>query len=331
MGAEDQSVTAVVQISKEILVSSGDIIRYLLQLLLNRRAAKDGLLVSAAKGLGKGVCALGRGVHGLWEDKHVMNADGKGLVGDVDWQKANRAWGDRMIVGLKKDAFSDPEHIEKLREELKHRGVDFAISDSPTGEMQLMYRIPNEDLVAPLISDLPILWGEKNDVPTEDQDARNEAMETAGINIPGAKPGHESVPQAVAEVEAEPASASQVANIQGMAARGDVSQEVLDRAEGGKMTVGEAQRLIRANDNPRPESVAPDMHPSPEEMARAVKSDLEQEHVGVTPAGSAQTQTDATVIPFVPQQGSPRATQQAPHLQAASAAQTAPKPAPRHR
>lgn len=46
MGAEDQSVTAVVQISKEVLVSSGDIIRYLLQLLLNRRAAKDGLLVS---------------------------------------------------------------------------------------------------------------------------------------------------------------------------------------------------------------------------------------------------------------------------------------------
>ena len=66
-------------------------------------------------------------------------------------------------------------------------------------------------------------------------------------------------------------------------------------------------------------------------MARAVKSDLEQEHVGVTPTGSTQTQTDATVIPFVPQQGSARATQQAPHPQAAPAAQTAPKPAPRHR
>lgn len=329
MGAEDQSVTAVVQISKEVLVSSGDIIRYLIQLLLHRRAAKDGLLVSAAKGLGKGACALARGVRGIWEDKHVVNADGKGLVGDADWQKATRAWGDRMIVGLEKNAFSDPEHIEQLREDLKHRGVDFAISEGPTGEMQLMYRIPNEDLVAPLISDLPTLWAEKNDVPTEDQDARNEAMETAGINIPGAKPGHESVPQAVHEVEAEPASASQVANIQGMAARGDVSQEVLDRAEGGEMTVGEAQRLIRANDNPRPESVAPDRHPSPEEMARAVNSDLEQEHVGVTPAGPAQTQTNATVTPFG-RQGVADATQQS-RPKAAPAAPTAPKPAPRHR
>lgn len=331
MGAEDQSVTAVVQISKEVLVSSGDIIRYLIQLLLHRRAAKDGLLVSAAKGLGKGACALARGVRGIWEDKHVVNADGKGLVGDADWQKATRVWGDRMIVGLKKDAFADPEHIEQLRKELKHRGVDFALTESPTGETQLMYRIPNEDLVAPLISSLPDLWGEKNDVPTEDQNALNKAMETAGINVPGAKPGHESAAEAVQEVEAEPASITQVASIKEMAARGDVSQEVLDRAEGGEMTVGEAQRLIRANDNPRPESVAPDRHPSPEEMARAVNLDLEQEHVGVTPAGPAQTQTDATVIPFVPQQGSERATQQAPHPKAAPAAQTAPKPAPRHR
>lgn len=329
MGAEDQSVTAVVQISKEVLVSSGDIIRYLLQLLLNRRAAKDGLLVSAAKGLGRGACALGRGVHGLWEDKHVINADGKGLVGDVDWQKANRAWGDRMIVGLEKNAFSDPEHIGQLREELKHRGVDFAISESPTGEMQLMYRIPNEDLVAPLISDLPTLWAEKNDVPTEDQKALDNAMETAGITIDGAKPGHESGAKAVHEVEAEPASASQIANIKEMVARGDVGQDVLDRAEGGDITVGEAQGLIRANGNPRPETVTPDKHPSPEEMARAVKADLEQELFGVTPEVPTQTQTNATVIPFG-RQGVGNATQQ-PRPKAAPAAPTAPTPTPRHR
>lgn len=328
MGAEDQSVTAVVQISKEVLVSSGDIIRYLIQLLLHRRAAKDGLLVSAAKGLGTGACALARGVRGIWEDKHVLNADGKGLVGDADWQKATRVWGDRMIVGLKKDAFADPEHIEQLRKELKHRGVDFALTESPTGETQLMYRIPNEDLVAPLISSLPDLWGEKNDVPTEDQNALNKAMETAGINVPGAKPGHESAAEAVQEVEAEPASITQVASIKEIASRGDASQEVLDRAMGGNMTVGEAQGIIRAAEAAHSETLSPDKHPSPEEMADAVRKDLGQELPGVTP--EVPTQAQANVIPFVRQPGTAGTAQQA-RPNAAPAAPTAPKPAPRHR
>lgn len=93
------------------------------------------------------------------------------------------------------------------------------------------------------------------------------------------------------------------------------------------MTVGEAQGLIRANGNPRPETVTPDKHPSPEEMARAVKADLGQELFGATPEGPTQTQAKATVIPFG-RQGAADATRQA-RPEAAPAAPTAPKPAPR--
>lgn len=124
MAAEDEAISAVFRIGSTVATSTLDVIKYILQALLAKRAnGEPGALVKVGSAVGRGIGKVGSAAAGAIYDRTTRDWDGHGRHGEVSWRRA-LGWDDQQTFTVDQ-TLTDPENIAALtREWQKARGVD---------------------------------------------------------------------------------------------------------------------------------------------------------------------------------------------------------------
>ncbi len=160
MAAEDEATTAVVRIGAQVITSTLDIIKYLLQMVLGQRGygrSSEGSFVR------QGIHRLAEGVSGVVHKGAralTKDIDGTGLAGEVSWRRA-AGFDDADTVALE-NRLNDPENLEELRETLKRFDIDFAIKEvEPGGDILIGYHVKDRRALDAVVMPLLQKWAQE--------------------------------------------------------------------------------------------------------------------------------------------------------------------------
>lgn len=254
MPAEDEAITAVFRIGSTVATSTLDVIKYILQALLARRAnGESGALVKVGSALGRGVGKAGTALGGAVYDKATKDWDGHGRHGEVSWKRA-LGWDDQQTFTVDQ-TLTDPENIATLKESLGRLGIEYAMMRADGGDTLLTYHVANESTVNDLIAALTREWQKARGV---DDDELADELVNDGV-VADEKTADDLVDE-VEHYEGHcddgPYTVNQLDRLAGLEQRGFATEEVLARetAEGtvgsmrGRIDEGEVMQRAQPGD-----------------------------------------------------------------------------------
>lgn len=252
MPAEDEAVSATVRISAEIVTSTADIAKYILQVMLGVRGqgqATDGVLWR----MGGKSMKLASKVTATLYGVATRNIDGIGSSGQIGWKNA-MSFNDMTTFSIAAE-LADPENLAALRRELRKAGVTFALTKIGQGDTLIAYHVNQGDVVKSVVTPLLRVWAQAAHIdPDSDQEL---ASALVSNDVARDSTEAEQIVRMARSEEQElsqrPASEQQMAPSQGLVDQTLVTEESIER-KGATPAAAEAAELREAQQR-HPESL----------------------------------------------------------------------------
>lgn len=245
MPAEDEAVTATVRISAEVVTSTADIAKYILQILLGVRGqgqATDGVLWR----MGGNSMKLASKVTATLYDVATRNVDGIGTSGQIGWKNA-MSFNDMTTFSISAE-LADPENLASLRKELRKAGVTFALTKIGQGDTLIGYHVSQGDVVNSVVTPLLRVWASAAHVDPDSDRELAQALVSHDV-ARDATEAEQIVQMARSEEQMpsqRPATEEQMSALQNLVDKG-LANETTVESIGTSPTAAEASAVLEAH------------------------------------------------------------------------------------